>query len=253
MAEGRQPAEDLVVVAGSLNDQRPATLPRFSPVTRIAHWTLALPFLFLLATGLLLYVPRLKAIHVGGYRLLPLLHVIAGLALIVALVVVYLLQPGRRALYRDLRRLVQLGPGDLAWLRYAGYALLGARVRQPPTGKFNAGQKANGLASAVFTSGLIATGSVLAVNFFTKAVFSTRFVEQVYPLHDLFTIVAIPVVAVHIFFATLNPSTRPSLRGMLDGRVDRAWARKHHDRWAAEVEAVETPSVDVAVKDSGRR
>ena len=41
---------------------------RFSRATRITHWTLAVPFLLLLASGLLLYVPEAKALHVGGYR-----------------------------------------------------------------------------------------------------------------------------------------------------------------------------------------
>jgi hypothetical protein len=59
--------------------------------------------------------------------------------------------PGRSSLYRDLGRLFRADPNDAKWLRYAGYALLGARIKQPPTAKFNAGQKLNTLASALFT------------------------------------------------------------------------------------------------------
>lgn len=210
---------------------------RFSRQSRLAHWTLALPFLLLLATGLLLFVPEVKGIHVGGYRLVPLIHVIAGIALIVALLPVYLLQPRVRRLHSDLRRLFHWDAADLAWLRYAAYVLLGARLRQPPTGKFNAGQKANAAASLVFSLGMIVTGAILAVNYFTKTVFSPRFVEQVYPYHDLFMLVSIPIVAGHIYFAAINPGTRTALRGMLDGRVNLAWARGHHQRWVAELEA----------------
>jgi formate dehydrogenase subunit gamma len=218
---------------------RPAapTILRFSRRSRLAHWTLALPFLLLLATGLLLFVPEIKGVHVGGYRLVPLIHVLAGIALTVALLPVFLLQPGVRRLHADLRRLFHWDNTDLTWLRYAAYVLLGARLRQPPTGKFNAGQKANAAASLVFSLGLIVTGAILAVNFFTKSVFDARFVEKVYPYHDLFMLVSIPIVAGHIYFAAINPGTRSALRGMLDGRVDLAWARGHHQRWVAEVEA----------------
>ena len=209
-----------------------ATLLRFSVASRVAHWCLSVPFLFLLATGLLLYVPSLKALHVGGYRLLPLLHVTAGITLLALLLPVYALQPGARRLRNDLKLLFTPEPDDAGWLRYAGFALLGARLKAPPIGKFNAGQKLNTLATALYTLGLLASGIVLGINFFTKRLFAARFVENVYPLHDFFTFVAIPLIAGHIFLSAINPSTRAALRGMFDGRVDAAWARLHHDRWA---------------------
>ncbi len=218
------------------------TLPRFGSAARVAHWTLAIPFLLLLTTGLLLYVPPAKALHVGGYRVVPLIHVLLGIAFLPALGLALLAQPRRRALYADLRRLFRLEPGDGAWTAFAVRSLLGARMRQPPTGKFNAGQKANTAVSAAFTIGLIATGLVLAVNFFSKAVFGARFVEQVYTWHDAFVVIAIPVVAGHIYLATLNPPTRASLPGMIGGRVDRAWARAHHDRWVEELQGEDGPS-----------
>jgi cytochrome b subunit of formate dehydrogenase len=34
--------------------------------------------------------------------------------------------------------------------------------------------------------------------------------------------------------AVLNPGTRPALRGMLTGRVDRRWAQAHHADWRAD-------------------
>jgi len=210
------------------------TIRRFSLASRLLHWTLAVPFLLLLASGLLLYVPRAKGLHAGSYRVLPLIHVLLGIGLTLGLVIVWFAAPGRRALRDDVQRLFRATPGDRAWLGYAWYALLGAHLQPPPTGKFNAGQKLNAAAMALCTAGLIATGAVLAVNFFTKAVFDARFVERVFPYHDLFMVAAVPFVAGHLFLALLNPATRPSLRGMLDGRVDLAWARRHHSRWVAE-------------------
>ena len=50
-------------------------------------------------------------------------------------------------------------------------------------------------------------------------------------IHDLATWVAIPLVLGHLFLVLVNPSTRPSLRGMVRGSVRRDWARRHHPKW----------------------
>lgn len=207
---------------------------RFSTASRLAHWALAVPFLLLLGSGLLLFVPSIKSQHVGGYRIVPLFHVLLGIAFLAGPALVWLAAPRRAALGADLARLFRVAPGDGAWLRYAGYALLGAALRPPPVGKFNAGQKLNTLATLLFTLGLMLSGAVLAVNYFTKSVFGSGFVEAVYPLHDAFMAISLPLIAGHIYLATLHLGTRPSLRGMLDGRVDLAWARRHHPLWTDE-------------------
>lgn len=212
------------------------SIARFGIGSRTIHWVHAFLFLFLLFSGLVLFLPSLKAIHVGGYRLIPLLHVIAGLIFIVSPIPVYLALPDRSAVHDDIRRLFRFESSDSAWGRYALAALAGAHVRAPAVAKFNLGQKLNTFYSIAVTLGLMATGAVLAVNFFTKSVFSAHFVERVFPLHDLFMLIAIPVVAGHIYLGSLNPDTRESLRGILTGRVRRRWARRHHALWVDELD-----------------
>ena len=53
-------------------------------------------------------------------------------------------------------------------------------------------------------------------------------------MHDWATWVAVPLVAGHIYLATINASTRHSLRGITLGTVRREWARRHHPKWEAE-------------------
>jgi formate dehydrogenase subunit gamma len=222
-------------------DETPeATILRFSRGPRVVHWAHAVPFLLLLLTGLSLYVPSIKALNAGGYRLLPLLHVIIGIAFILSPLPVYFSVRDRAALWEDIRRLFRVEPGDVTWLRYAVVAALGSRVEQPPTEKFNLGQKLNAGFSVLVTLGLMASGAVLAVNFFTKRVFSAQFVERVFPLHDLFMLVSLPVLAAHIYLGSLNPATRESLKGITGGRVSRSWARAHHSRWVDEMDNHET-------------
>lgn len=211
-------------------------IDRFGGGSRLVHWVHAIPFLFLLLSGLSLFVPPIKAVNVGGYRLLPLLHVVVGIAFILSPIPVYLSLRDKQVVRDDARRLFRFDRSDKAWAAYALRVVLGSRARIPPTGKFNAGQKANTMFSIAVTLGLMLTGAVLAVNFFTKTVFSAGFVEQVYPFHDLFMLVALPVVAAHIYLGSLNPDTRESLRGIVRGHVRRVWARRHHAQWVDEVE-----------------
>ena len=47
----------------------------------------------------------------------------------------------------------------------------------------------------------------------------------------LLAAIATPLLLGHVFMATVNPDTRPGLRGMITGFVDREWARHHYHLW----------------------
>jgi formate dehydrogenase subunit gamma len=199
------------------------------------------PFLFLLATGLALYVPELKAIHAGGFRLFALAHVCAGIATLAAPIALWIGLRVSAKFRSDLGATVRFEPTDTAWLEYAAGAVAGLRRREPPVGKFNAGQKLNTIFSLAVTAGLLATGAVLAVNYFARGAIPAAFVEQVFPWHTRLMILSLPVLAGHIYLALLHPSTRPSIHGIIGGRVNLAWATRHHRRWVDELEG-ENPS-----------
>ena len=227
-----------------------AEIARFAGTTRAFHWAVAVPFLVLLATGLTLFVPSLKGINAGGYRLVPLVHVIAGLALLALVPAVLLLSPGRRAALSDLRRSLTLEADDGAWLSWAARSALGAAVREPSAGKYNAGQKLASLFWWLITGGLSLTGAVLAINFFSKRYLDPLFVERIYPWHSTLMWLSLPVLAGHLYFALVNPGTRPSLRGMISGRVSAAWAYRHHRRWVEEAGTGAPPEPVSAARES---
>ena len=213
-----------------------ARVRRFGLPTRLLHWLNAGLFLILLLTGLLIYLPSVKAPALGGYRLVPLLHVLFGFAFILAPLVLTALVRRRRPLLADVTGALVPAPGDIGWLRYATLTALGARLRQPPTGKFNAGQKLNTWYWLFAWVALSATGLMLAVNFFTKTVFDAAFVEEVFPLHELVALLSILPLAGHLYVALVNRGTRPALRGIVTGEVDSVWAREHHGEWYAVVD-----------------
>jgi formate dehydrogenase subunit gamma len=239
------------VVAGGGAGLRPAPttgstagrIVRFALGTRLLHWINAFLFLALLISGLLIYIPAVKVPAVDGYRLVPLLHIIFGVAWILAPLALIALIRRRGALAADVAGALTPEAGDAAWLRYAVLVVLGARLRQPRTGKFNAGQKLNTWYWLLASLALAMTGAVLAINFFSKSVFDTSFVEQVFPLHELIALFSLLPLAGHIYIAVANRSTRPALSGIISGDVDAAWAREHHAAWYEEaVAAVPSPA-----------
>lgn len=209
----------------------PARISRFVLGTRLLHWLNAGLFLALLVSGLLIYLPAVKAPAIDGYRIVPLLHIIFGVAWLVAPLALVALLRRRRALAADVTAALTPERRDLAWLRYAALAVLGARLRQPRTGKFNAGQKLNTWYWLLASAALAATGLVLAVNFFTKSIFDAAFVVQVFPLHELIALISLIPLGGHLFVALVNRSTRPALTGIITGDVDARWAAEHHAAW----------------------
>jgi formate dehydrogenase subunit gamma len=217
--------------APALDAPAPRSIARFPLSTRLLHWVNAFLFLALLTSGLLIYIPAVKVPAIDGYRLVPLLHIIFGVAWILAPLTLIALIRQRRALALDVAAALTPATADVAWLRYASLAVLGARVRQPRTGKFNAGQKLNTWYWLLASIALAMTGIVLAVNFFTKSILDTTFVQQVFQLHELIALLSLIPLAGHIYFALFSRSTRPALRGMVAGSVDAQWAKEHHADW----------------------
>jgi formate dehydrogenase subunit gamma len=196
----------------------PGTIARFSRAERALHWATAVAVLVCAVTGFVLYVGPLTAL-VGRRTLVKDVHVVAGLAMPVPLVLAY---AGRwRASVRaDVRRLARWTAADRRWLVSRGREATGE------VGKFNGGQKAN----AAFVLGMIplmvVTGSIMRwpeafdLSYRTGATF----------VHDWTAIATWLVVAGHVLIALSDPG---SLRGMLTGRVTRGWAEDRHPLWAA--------------------
>jgi formate dehydrogenase subunit gamma len=206
---------------------------RFELPTRLVHWSLAVPFLLLLLTGLTNYQPRLKALQWDGFRVFAWLHVLLGFAMVVIAIAVVLALLRTRSLQHDALALTDLTQDDYRWLEQQAMTLTGHRSPAPRVGRFNGGQKLNALVSAAATVGLLATGVLLGVNYIDKRFFTVGFVGVVFPWHTLLSLAIAPVVLGHIYLAALNPATRESLRGITRGVVRRDWAARHHPAWPA--------------------
>jgi formate dehydrogenase subunit gamma len=195
---------------------------RFTGAERTLHWVLALGFLALLASGLVLYLPQLSVL-VARRPLVKTLHLYTGVAWLVALALVLVLS--RKSLISTLRELDRFDDDDRAWLR----------GRHSSPGKFNAGQKLNAALTAAFTLLFAASGFLL---WYGER--DTRFrLASTILLHDGLMYVSVLLLVGHLYLALFRPATRHSLRGITTGQVRADWARRRHPRWVAELEREE--------------
>jgi formate dehydrogenase subunit gamma len=190
---------------------------RFSPAERLLHWVNALGFFFLLATGLILYLPSLSML-VARRQLMQSLHFWAGVGWLGALAAVVLL--GGRRLLATARELDTFDADDLRWLRGRG----------APQGRFNAGQKVNAVLTAAFTILFGVSGLLL---WFGEQDTRYRFASTVV-LHDGLMYVSLVLLVGHLYLALIHPATRHALRGMTLGSVNSEWAARQHAKWRPE-------------------
>ena len=195
---------------------KPGYVHRFSKTERTIHWVNAAGFFLLLATGLILYIPRLS-IEVGRRPLIKDLHFWGGIAWVGALVVIAVLGD-RRGVLRTAREIDVFAREDVNWLT----------LRRPrEQARFNAGQKINAALTAAFMVLFGVSGLLL---WFGEKDTRFRFASTVI-LHDGLLFASLALLLGHLYLALIHPSTRHALRGMVLGDVREDWARRHHARW----------------------
>ena len=189
---------------------------RFSRTERALHWANAVGFLFLLATGLILYLPSLSVL-VGRRPLIQSLHFWSGIGWVGVLVLI-VLGGDRRGILRTAREFDRFDGDDARWL---------LRRRPAPQGRFNAGQKLNAALTAAFTALFLVSGVLLWVG---ERDTRYRFASTVV-LHDGVMYAAVALLIGHLYLAVIHPATRHALRGITLGTVSEDWAGRHHGKW----------------------
>lgn len=201
-------------------------MSRFDLIERAVHWINAGLFAVVMATAAALYVPDIS-VMVGRRELVKTIHVYAGLALPVPLLLAALGPRWGRAFRADVRRLNRWIPADRQWLRQRGWRR--GRGDGVALGKFNPGQKVN----AAFTGGaillMLATGSMMR----WYRLWPLRWRTGATFVHDWIAIALFCAITAHIMMAVSDPD---SLRSMVSGGISRRWARHHAPLWLEELE-----------------
>jgi formate dehydrogenase subunit gamma len=202
----------------------PHYVQRFSRTERALHWVHAGAFFVLLASGLVLYLPRLSELF-GHRPLVKGVHIYTAVAWAVLIAVVVSVGD-RDGLRRTLQELDRFDEDDRQWLR-------GIRA---PQGRFNAGQKLNAALTAAFALLFAGSGFLLWLG---ERDVRFRFASTIV-LHDGLMWISLVLLTGHLYLTLIHPATRDSLRGMTRGSVDASWAARHHRKWLTSGEAKST-------------
>jgi formate dehydrogenase subunit gamma len=205
-------------------------IERFSAVKRITHWSTAITFVVLAATGLVVTFGKAVLLPLIGYTLFSwlatltkLVHNFTGPLFTVALPVLIVL-----FVADNLPKAY-----DWAWLAKLGGMLDRSGKSDVPSGKFNAGEKAVfWLMVCALSLTLVVTGLILDFPNFDQ----TRGTMQLANLiHMGAALLAVVLASVHIYMGTLG--VRGAYEAMRYGYVDETWAKEHHEYWYNDVAA----------------
>jgi formate dehydrogenase subunit gamma len=202
-------------------------IPKYTLLERMMHWLHTATFVPLALTGLILYVPFLAPLAQGeAGQLMRLIH--RGAAVVFGLLpIIYLIIQPRRLLL-NLREFM-FDKEDIGWLKGAfGYYLLGKHGAMPPQGRFNTGEKLNGV---VMILSWVIFGITGLVMWFGKGVVPPILFQLMVVVHDLAMIASVCMFLVHLYLAVGHPLMWAGLVSMRFGVTSAGYAAEHHAKW----------------------
>jgi formate dehydrogenase subunit gamma len=212
------------MLRGSMGDEGrrgERMIERFSPADRYAHWFVAIVWVALAITGLILSLGKSVLLPIFGYTLFSWLaqlsktiHNFAGPLLII----------GVPWLFVRFIRDNGIGGEDVKWFTHIiGYF----KGHEYPSDRFNAGEKmVFWFVLTLGSTALIATGLILLFPNFNQAR-STMQIANI--LHAIAAYLSIALACVHVYLGTIG--LKGAYRAMRDGYVTESWAEHHHLRW----------------------
>jgi len=202
-------------------------IPKYTTMERLGHWVHTATFVPLAITGLVLYVPFLQPLAQGEAGLfIRLVHRVAAVFFGLMPILYFVVQP--RRFIMSIREFM-FDKDDIGWVQNAfSYYLLGRHAAMPPQGRFNTGEKLNGLIMCATWVVLGVTGLVM---WFGKGAVPVELFRWMVLLHDLAMIAAVCMFLVHLFLAVAHPLMWAGLVSMRFGVTSAAYAAEHHARW----------------------
>jgi formate dehydrogenase subunit gamma len=211
-------------------------IERFTPFERAAHWTNAIAFSVLAISGIVMAFGRYFLLPVMGKQLfgpltylLKTLHNFFGPLFAVSLVIVAI------TFIKDNfpRR------GDLGWLLKAGGMFDKHSEAEPPTHRFNTGEK------FIFWAGVIVLGffvvsSGLSLDKLLPIDYTRQIMQYSHMFHATSAVLMMCLFAGHIYLGTVG--VRGAYTAMRHGYVDEAWAQEHHGYWYEDLREGKIPA-----------
>ena len=211
-------------------------IERFTAVERASHWLVAISFVFLALSGIVILWGKhiiLPWLGYTGFSWLTIvsknIHNFVGPLFIFALLVMFLIYVKDNF----------FAPGDGAWLARLGGMFSGNEM---PSGRFNAGEK------MWFWIGTVILGTVISVTGlildFPNWNQGRELMQQANVIHAIAAVFFIALGMGHTYMGTLMVGG--AWKAMKTGYVDETWAREHHSLWYEDVKAGRRPERIVA-------
>ncbi len=169
---------------------------------RVLHWSHAIFFIWLLITGIHIFLTPKSLL---GDPLIKMMHLYGSIPFIMILPIVY--RFGSFYMHEDIRELLSFKSDEIQWF---------SRIIKNPqinNSKFNPGQKVNFFVTLLLIIGLSLSGSVV----WMKSWFSVSFVELNFMVHDFLAELSLLIFSGHILISLYHIE---SIRGIVFGKVD---------------------------------
>ncbi|ANR77464.1 formate dehydrogenase subunit gamma [Kosakonia sacchari] len=196
-------------------------------IDRACHWTVVICFFLVALSGIALFFPTLHWLTqtFGTPQMGRILHPFFGVLIFLILMFMF-----GRFVHHNIP-----DKKDLPWLKNIVEVLKGNEHKVADVGKYNAGQKMMFWTIMSMISLLLATGVVIWRPYFAHF-FPIWLIRWCLLAHATSAIILMLAILVHMYMAFW---VKGSIKGMIEGKVSRRWAKKHHPRWYREVEAAE--------------
>jgi formate dehydrogenase subunit gamma len=206
-------------------------IERFNAVERTSHWTMAISFVVLALSGIVMFWGKyiiLPWLGYTGFSWLTIvsknLHNFIGPLFIFSIVVSFLI------FVKD----NFITSADVTWISKFGGMFGGHEV---PSGRFN------GLEKMWFWGGLVLLGAVMSVTGlildFPNWNQGREAMQQANVIHLIGAALFIAGALGHIYMGTIG--MEGAYRAMREGYVDEEWAKEHHALWYEEVKQGKRP------------
>ena len=193
---------------------------RYTLAERVVHWSAAITYCYVLATGLAFYSPHLYwiAVLLGGAPTSRFWHPIVALAFLATLA--WML----KAWTGDMR----ITAADRRWGRAMNRYIANDDEDLPPSDRFNLGQKSFFWVMVWGGVGLLVSGIIL---WFPEAIpWNLRFLRYAAVLiHVACALITIGAFIIHVYMGTAM--VRGGFTSIIRGEVSPAWAKMHHRLW----------------------
>jgi formate dehydrogenase subunit gamma len=202
-------------------------IPKYTFAERLLHWVHTVSFIPLVLTGLVLYLDALKPLAQAEAGMwMRLVHRLAALVFIGEPVIYGILQP--RRLWMHIKEF-SFERDDLGWVKNAfGYYVMGRHDDMPPQGRFNTGEKVNGMTMILTWILFVVSGLIM---WFGKEVVSADLFRWMVVVHDLTFVAALAMALVHLYLAVAHPLMWAALVSMRFGFTSARYAAEHHAKW----------------------